>query len=85
MNPLVGQAVFSMGLTIFLLALLVLPFLDRGSPEFVADVLALAISGLLTAGIVFHVRRVAILPSRGARVTDQALDNSDNIIADAEQ
>ena len=53
-SPLIGQAAFSIAVFVLICALGVLPFVERGSAEFVAAVIA-AIAGVL--GIVF----VAIL------------------------
>lgn len=74
MNPLLGQAAFSMGLTIFVMALVVLPFIDRQSPEFVADVLALIFSGLFTLMIVWQVRRAAKIPIAASEIPDDDLE-----------
>jgi hypothetical protein len=63
MNPLAGRVAFSMGLTVFLLALITLPFLDPSSPEFVADAIALALSGIFVGLVVCSARRAARLPA----------------------
>jgi hypothetical protein len=47
---------------VFLLALITLPFLDPSSAEFVADVLALLLSGTFVGLVVWNVRRAARLP-----------------------
>ncbi len=62
MPPPVGRLAFSMGLTIFLLALVTLPFLDPGSAEFVVDLIALGLSAIFVGLIVWSVRRAARLP-----------------------
>ena len=49
-SPLLGQVAFSIAVFVLICALGVLPFVERGSAEFVAAVLA-AIAGIL--GIVF--------------------------------
>lgn len=79
MNPLVGQVAFSMGLTIFLLALVILPFLDRTSPEFVADVMALLISGLFTVVIALWTRRRARLPIDPQSTPVERADTEDDL------
>jgi hypothetical protein len=62
MAPPIARVAFATGLTVFLLALLVLPSLEPDSAEFVADVLALIISGLFLLLVVVSVRRAAYLP-----------------------
>ncbi len=57
MAPALGRLAFTMGLTLFLLALIALPFLSPGSPAFVADVLALLISGAFLTLLVWSIRR----------------------------
>ena len=64
MPPAIGRLAFSMGFTIFLLALVTLPFLDPGSAEFVVDLIALGLSAIFVGLIVWSVRRAARLPSR---------------------
>ena len=63
MAPSIGRIAFTTGLSVFLLALLMLPTLDPESPEFVADVLALLISGVFLLLVVISVRRAARLPT----------------------
>ncbi len=62
MPPQVGRLAFSMGFTIFLLALISLPFLEPGSAEFVVDLIALGLSAIFVSLIVWSVRRAARLP-----------------------
>lgn len=57
MAPALSRLAFTMGLTLFLLALMALPFLLPGSPAFVVDVLALLISGGFLALLVWSIRR----------------------------
>ncbi|MER3400302.1 MAG: hypothetical protein C4313_04075 [Thermoflexus sp.] len=68
MAPALGRLAFTMGLTLFLLALAALPFLPLGSPAFVADLLALAISGGFLALLIVFIRRGVArhLPSQPA-------------------
>ncbi len=61
MPPAIGRIAFSTGLTIFLLALVLLPVLEPDRPEFVADILALIISGIFTLLVFISVRRAASL------------------------
>jgi hypothetical protein len=69
MPPTVGRLAFSMGFTIFLLALVTLPFLDPGSAEFVVDLIALGLSAVFVGLIVWSVRRAASLPNRSFNCT----------------
>ena len=62
MDPLLLQSAFRLGFVILVLALLVLPFEDRSSAEFVATVLA-ALIGLLFVGIVTVLARASLPPS----------------------
>ncbi|WP_376791278.1 hypothetical protein [Thermoflexus sp.] len=72
MAPTLGRLAFTMGLTLFLLALITLPFLPPGSPAFVADVLALLISGGFLALLVWSIRREVArhIPSQPAHEED---------------
>jgi len=62
MAPPVGRLAFTMGFSVFLLALIILPFLDPSSAEFVADLLALFFSGTFVGLVVWSVRRAARIP-----------------------
>lgn len=62
MDPIIGRVAFTMGFLVFVLALLLLPALDPDSPQFVANALALSISGVFLLVIVIMVRRAARLP-----------------------
>lgn len=61
MDPLLLRAAFRLGFVILFLALLVLPFEDRSSAEFVATVLALVV-GALFVGIVTVLARSSLPP-----------------------
>jgi hypothetical protein len=61
MDPLLLRGAFRVGFVILFLALLVLPFEDRSSPEFVAAVLAVIV-GLLFVGIVTVLARSTLPP-----------------------
>ena len=61
MDPLLLRAAFRIGFVILFLALLVLPFEDRSSPEFVAAVLAVVV-GLLFVGLVTILARSTLPP-----------------------
>jgi hypothetical protein len=60
-DPLLLQSAFRLGFVILVLALVVLPFEDRSSAEFVATVLA-ALIGLLFVGIVTVLARSSLPP-----------------------
>ncbi len=57
MAPAIGRLAFTVGLTLFLLALAALPALPPGAPAFVVDVLALLISGGFLALLIWSIRR----------------------------
>ena len=76
MAPSVGRLAFTIGLSVFLLALIILPFLDPSSAEFVADLLALLLSGIFVGLVVWSVRRAAKLPADDALLADQGRDVS---------
>jgi hypothetical protein len=61
MDPALLQSAFRLGFVILALSLLVLPFEDRSSAEFVATVLA-ALIGLLFIGIVTVLARSSLPP-----------------------
>ena len=61
MDPVLLQSAFRLGFLILALSLLVLPFQDRSSAEFVATVLA-AVVGLLFIGIVTVLARSSLPP-----------------------
>ena len=63
MAPLVGRLAFTIGFSVFLLALITLPFLKLNSAEFVADVLALFLSGIFLGLVVWSVRRATRFPA----------------------
>ena len=61
MDPVLLQSAFRLGFLILALSLLILPFEDRSSAEFVATVLA-AVVGLLFIGIVTVLARSSLPP-----------------------
>ena len=65
MDPLLLRGAFRVGFVILFLALLVLPFEDRSSPEFVAAVLAVVV-GVLFVGIVAVLARSTLPPPPGS-------------------
>jgi hypothetical protein len=65
MAPIVGRIAFNIGFSVFILAVILLPFLDPSSAEFVVDVLAVILSGTFTALVAWSVRRASRLPSAG--------------------
>jgi len=60
-DPVLLQSAFRVGFLILALSLLILPFEDRSSAEFVATVLA-AVVGLLFVGIVTVLARSSLPP-----------------------
>jgi len=62
MSPVVGRIAFNIGVLLFILSLVPLPFLPVGSAEFVVDVIALVLSSIFLALVVWSVRRQARLP-----------------------
>lgn len=72
MAPAIGRLAFTLGLTLFLLALATLPALPPGSPAFVADVLALLTSGGFLAFLIWSIRREATrsMPSSSQQEED---------------
>jgi hypothetical protein len=81
MPPAIGRLAFSMGFTIFLLALVTLPFLDPNSAEFVVDLIALGLSAAFVGLIIWRVRRAADLPiphDDASAITQQPYDNHAN-------
>ena len=47
MNPQIGRTAFSLAIFIVVMGVLLLPFLDRGSAEFVVTVLSIGVGGLM--------------------------------------
>lgn len=75
MDPVLLQSAFRLGFLILALSLLILPFEDRSSAEFVATVLA-AVVGLLFIGIVTVLARSSLPPpprSQARRSVDKAI------------
>jgi len=74
MDPLLLRGAFRLGVVILALSLLVIPFEDRSSAEFVAAVLA-ALIGLLFVGIVTVLARSSLPPpprSPARKLVDKA-------------
>ena len=57
MNPTVGRVAFNIAILLVVLSLLPLPFLNRKSAEFLIDIIALFISLIFLAIVVWDVRR----------------------------
>ncbi|MGY4706293.1 hypothetical protein ACVNPS_00860 [Candidatus Bipolaricaulota sp. J31] len=57
MAPHIGRIAFSLGLTVLLLALFCLPFLEPGSAEFVVDLIAIAMATAFLGLVAWSVRR----------------------------
>lgn len=62
MEPAVGKTAFTIGVAVVVMALFALFFVEPGSPEFVADVLALIFGSLFLGLVIWSVRRAARLP-----------------------
>ena len=80
MDPALLQGAFRLGFVILALSLLVLPFEDRSSAEFVATVLA-ALMGLLFIGIVTVLARSSLPPpprSQARTTVDKAIGKGYN-------
>ncbi len=80
MDPSLLQGAFRLGFVILALSLLVLPFEDRSSAEFVAAVVA-AVIGLLFIGIVTVLARSSLPPpprTHTRRTVDKASSNGYN-------
>ena len=74
MDPVLLQSAFRVGFLILALSLLILPFQDRSSAEFVATVLA-AVVGFLFVGVVTVLARSSLPPpprSQGRASVDKA-------------
>jgi hypothetical protein len=79
-DPALLQSAFRLGFVILALSLLVLPFEDRSSAEFVATVLA-ALMGLLFIGIVTVLARSSLPPpprSKARTTVDKAIGKGYN-------
>jgi hypothetical protein len=79
-DPVLLQSAFRLGFVILTLSLLVLPFEDRSSAEFVATVLA-ALMGLLFIGIVTVLARSSLPPpprSKARTTVDKAIGKGYN-------
>ena len=62
MAPHIGRIAFNIGVLLLILSLIPLPFLPRDSAEFVVDVIAIVLSSLFLAFVIWDVRRQARLP-----------------------
>ena len=74
MDPVLLRSAFRIGFVIFAIALVILPFEDRASPEFVATVLSVVI-GLAFMSIVMFLARSTLPPpprSIGRNPVDKA-------------
>lgn len=62
MAPAVGRAAFTVGLTVLIMGLCALLYVEPGTPEFIVDVLALVFVTIFLGLLIWHVRRAARLP-----------------------
>ena len=77
MDPLLLRGAFRLGVVILALSLLVIPFEDRSSAEFVAAVLA-ALIGLIFVGIVTVLARSSLPPPPPPRSSARPLVDKAN-------
>lgn len=63
MAPAMGRAAFTIGIAVLVMALCSLLYLEPGSPEFVADILALVFISAFLGLLTWYVRRAARLPT----------------------
>jgi len=52
-----GKIAFTVGIFILILALIPLPFLRRGSPEFIVDIVAIIVTLVFLGLVIWNVRR----------------------------
>lgn len=80
MAPSVAKTAFTIALSVILMGLCALLWIDPESPEFVADILAMTIAGVFLVVLIWHVRRASRLPSTGAssRELDHPSPESDD-------
>ncbi|RKX51872.1 MAG: hypothetical protein DRP50_08190 [Thermotoga sp.] len=71
MGPRIEKLVFTMGFLIFLLGIVVLPFLDPSSGEFVVDIMAICISCIFLLVLTWYIRREMHMISRESDDTKQ--------------
>jgi len=57
MEPHIGRIAFNLGILVLMLSIIPLSFLNRDSPEFVADVIALTVSISFLILVAWDVRR----------------------------
>jgi len=62
MEPHIGRLAFNVAILILMLTLIPLPFLEKDSPEFVADILALIFDLVFLFFVTYEVRREAKIP-----------------------
>lgn len=72
MAPHIGKVAFHLGMTALVLALIPLPFLRPGSPEFVVDLIALVTAATFLGLIAWLVRREARTTNRGGKESEGA-------------
>jgi len=65
MNSHTGKLVFTIGILMFIFALIPLPFLQFGSAEFVIDIIALILSLSIIIFVIYKVRRQVRLEKEG--------------------
>jgi len=66
-DPRIGKLAFTLGIYFLLMALIALPFLSPSSAAFWADLMAIGVSGLFLAGLIWRIRREARIIRREPR------------------
>ncbi len=62
MAPHVGKTAFAIGIFVIVLSLVILPFLEPGSPQFIVTLITLAIISVWLGFIVWSIRRETAVP-----------------------
>jgi|YelNatPaOPRAMG01_1025707.scaffolds.fasta_scaffold127130_2 hypothetical protein len=57
MEPFIGRTAFNIGVFLILLSIFVMPFLKRGSVEYIINIIALGISITFLCVVIYIVRR----------------------------
>lgn len=57
MAPHVGRTAFTMGVFVMVLSLVILPFLEPGSPQFITTLVVIVITSFWLGFIIWSIRR----------------------------
>lgn len=84
MDSHTGKLAFTIGIFIFIFALIPLPFLKPGSSEFVVDVIALILSLVFLALVIWDIRRQARIfnVKSNKKIKDQRIERMRKQIGD---